>query len=160
MTQAGSGQVGEWGKHRHEILPVLEFHLQLRAIAPDQRRVSAKQMGGIVTGDHPQKRGDREESRARIEPLRRGVRKENLARTESEAGDPRSERETGRVASGSGAAQHLGRDATRRVLEIRSAQKDRRRKEWPVRVEGKEFFHAAGKRKSGGSGVARRQERA
>src|SRR5690242_13423609 len=94
------------------------------------------------------KRGLCEDAGIAADTARRGIRKENLAWTKSQTSNPGSERQTGSVAPGGEPPQYLGRDSPRRVLEIRRAQKNRRRKKGIVCAEGKQFFPAAGKRQS------------
>jgi len=61
------------------------------------------------------------------------------------------------VASGGGAAQHLGRDGARRVLEIRGAETNRRRQKRIICAAGEQFFPAARERQGQRSCLAHRQ---
>jgi hypothetical protein len=89
---------------------------------------------------------------------RRSLREKNLARTKSQAIHKRTHRQASRIASRTRPAQHLGTDPARRVLEIRRAAQNRRRKTRLVYPERKQFFHAARKREIKRSRVDRRQK--
>lgn len=49
-----------------QMLPIPEFHLQLRTIPPDRRRAGTKRIGGSVAGNLLLKRGHREEQATTI----------------------------------------------------------------------------------------------
>ena len=68
-----------------------------------------------------------------------------MAWTESQAVSERHIGRAGGLASRSGTAQHLGRGAARRVLEVRGAAKDRGQQARLFCFEGQQFFSAAGK---------------
>ena len=93
-----------------------------------------------------------------VDAFRRGLQVDNLARAQSEASDPRSERQAGCMAAGSRAAQHMGGDPACGVLEIRGAETDRRGKNRSVCTEVKQFFPAAG-RKANASEAAWRADK-
>ena len=91
---------------------------------------------GEAAAKAPPKRVYREDRGTAVEAVRRGLQGENVARAQSEASDPESERQAGCMAAGSAATQHMGGDTACGVLEIRGAETHRRWKERLVCLEG------------------------
>ena len=76
----------------------------------------------------------------------RRVLEESMARAEFETIVEGSDGKTGGVEAGDGSAQHLGRGASRGLLEIRREESLRRRKAREVCTEREQFLFKAGKR--------------